>query len=320
MNTGRSLLISLFFTLGASPSAQAAGSILLGDQEVHRHEGPARPEGKTAEPLLRRLTGVSFGRWEFAGSGWVLSAQNEATAALSITSAEVNMPLGQISLGTVQAVRLGPSDPFRLRFELARSAGAPFCHDENGKVQLPFVGRLDGYCEPSGIFGLGFTVLELQSNPQIGKFGARWIETTAEANFFGNGQTHASLLRKLALSLGMSADSIFGVEEHHLRGIVALNGMYRTTDGNWELRARAAVRPSLISTVGAWSDRAWEAALSVDRHFAVSRSWLMNVGLRLQYDKWDRPGSSLGAFASSVRPENWSFMLSWGGRFEYSDY
>jgi hypothetical protein len=314
--TGPFLLILLL-----GNTSLAAGRILIGDQEVASMDDQSRSAAKKNDPVLRRLTGIAFGRWQISGSGWVFNAQDNVSARLKIHSADIEMPLGEASLGSFEAIRLGLTDPYRLRFELARSPGAPFCHDEFGRVHLPFFGRLEEYCVPNAIFGVAFTALELQGDVYANKFAARWLEFAAETNFFGNGHGEASLVRKLALQLGASSDSIFGTtQEHHLRATVALVGLYRTGDGDWELRGKAAIRPSLISTVGTWSDRAWEAQLSVDRHFAVSRSWVMSLGLRMNYEKWDRPVASIAPLASSRVPENWSFALSWGGRFEFTGY
>ncbi len=277
------------------------------------------PEG---DRLLRQLSGISLGRFELGGSAGPFSATNTFAGFADLRAINIDMPLGQLTAGKFELSRIDEDEGFRFRATFLQSHSAFFCISAEGTLRVPYFGKLIGFCRPDSRAGVGFTVLELQGDPALRRFGTRWLEGRAVLSLLGNGLGSESLHRRLDVSAGLSGESVFDPRgnDHHLRTVLALSGLLRTRDARWELNGKIAARPSLLSTQGFWSDRAWETQAAGLRHFPVSRAISGSLGLTFQYARWDRPVASLGTLASAVRPETWNLLLTIGGRFEFSSY
>jgi hypothetical protein len=134
-------------------------------------------------------------------------------------------------------------------------------------------------------------------------------------NFFGNAHTQAYFRRHLNLSLGAVVESVFessGVENHHLRGVLALTGVVRSADARWEGNLQMEIRPALVGTIagemGNFADWAAEARLRGFRHFVLNTEgrdnsyYVLSVGAEAQVNYSEHPQLSFGAFASDRDP------------------
>jgi len=323
------------FLLLASVSALADGVLYEGPEAVEsvrlgpspRVEVCENGDPDCATRILRVLSGFNYARLRLLGGPLLSPSGRDTAGGLQLTIIDAHMPLGDLSLGKFDFIGLSRSDPFRARFTLAESEVSFFCHDSEGRLHPPAIGRIQQYCTPNASYGAGFKLLELQTDPAAKRFAARWAEFTGSYNLLGNGQGLDYVRRHLNLIAGASLETVstsVAVPDAEgartrIRGLAGLSGLWRSADSHWEANGTLALRPGLIGQGGFLGDTAAEARVTLLRHLLLSRSILLSAGLTGEVSYWKTPEDSIGTFASDRQRNTYFIGLVLGGSFEFTD-
>jgi hypothetical protein len=246
---------------------------------------------------------------------------------IQVMGVDIDMPLGQLTVGDLEIARNGVAEPFKWSFRTLQSDSFFVCRDEHGKYHAPFGGRLREFCVPRRVFGGGFTLLEFQKDPYLSRVAARWLELIGIINPLRNGMSAEALRRRFHLIAGLGFDTYHWDFENGIREMYVVSrfrfgweGLLRSRNSRWEAFTRFNFRPALISPFGTFQDQGIEFELSGYHHLPIKKVVLMSLGINTQVSHFNRPSTSLGVFSSGRNSLQWNVLFSIGGRFEYAGY
>ncbi len=334
----RALTFAALMALGAlsTPPSQAAEPGMIevgvpapvsfpGDEGTTGPTGSATPapdEGMCGafDPDCRRrifrvLGGIHFAEMEIEGGVRFGNGPLDGAVRFAVTGVSAETPVGGIDVAMFEAIYLPQQGGMRIRLTVADSDVLFFCKDQDGGTVAPGM-ALFAQCEPTGMWGVGGTVLEGQIDTNTGRWAARWLELHGVLNVLRNGNGFDFLKRQLLVHLGASVDTVSpgstpgaGTSAETMPRVnVGISGMIRSDNNRWEIRGYAGYRPNVI----AWDDYALEARAQVLYHLLLSRGVMATIGLDAHYTHWSVPWHSIGPFASDRERDSFFVGLMFG--------
>ncbi len=318
-------ILLLLTLLRPSSFAFSDGTLFLGDVVLEELKDETRSSEKLLEgcqgavaacdiAVAKLLSGYHIARIKlqggvvmtspFAENGLVEPATNVHLETLGIETPAVSM-----EVGTFDVTYFPSKGGVRLNLTIGNVQAAFFCTNPKGKAVVPGFSRIQHYCQPDAIAGVGASLGTLQWDPNTGQFAGRWAAFNGILNVYGNGHGFEYLSRHLNLVYGIDVDTVWsgsndlhnaGEPQTHLRLVLGANAIFRSENYRWESDFQITARPALAGAEGAFGDITVDAQVNAMHHLFIHSGTIGTVGATGSLSYCQNPIVCIGPFASST--------------------